>query len=250
MRNINTTTTFKVQNFNVHVNKKNIKGTYLNVLPPYGKVRLSAPLHANDEELKYFVLDKLKWINWQRRKFDQVERQSPREYVSGEDHYLFGHRYRLRLIVSTTQTPRVVIENNSFLQLYARPNTSIKRKETIMHSFYRAQLYPRITKLVQKWHPIIGVEPSEVLIKKMKTRWGVCIRKQKRIWLNLELVKVPPHLIEYIFVHEMLHFIEKRHNDRFHALLSQYIPQWKAYEELLDQLPLGYFKWQDSYLNP
>lgn len=243
MMNTNPTTIFNVQDFDVHIHKKNIKGTYLTVLPPNGKVQVKAPLGTDDQILKNFVLDRLAWITLQRRKFKNVERQTPREYVSGEDHYFLGNRYRLKLIPATLQTPHVAIENKSFLLLYARPNASIKNKEKIMHDFYRAELLRRIPQLVQKWSDRINVTPNEVLIKRMKTRWGSCTPSKKRIWLNLELAKHPPHLLEYIFVHEMVHFLEKKHNQRFYSFMDTFLPEWRAYQEQFSELVFGFFQW-------
>ena len=237
--------TFKTQEFDVQIHKKHVKRTYLRVLPPHGDVRIIAPLSADDDELKDFALRKLRWIRLRRMEFKNVERQAPREYVSGEDYYFLGSRYRLKLISSSLITPHVAIENKSYLQLYARPNTSIKRKEKIMHDFYRAELLKRIPQLIKKWAPRINTTPNEVLIKKMKTRWGVCLPRKKRIWLNLELAKYAPHLLEYVFVHEMVHFLESRHNERFHELMNTFIPPWERYEEQLNELVLGFFKWKD-----
>lgn len=239
------TAIWKIEDFAIHIYRKNIKGTYLSVHPPHGQVKLKAPHDAQDEDLKLFICDKLPWIHIHRRRFSQLERQTPREYVSGEDHYFLGHRYRLRLIVSTRETPRVVIENKSFLKLYIRRNTSVKGKEKIMHHFLRTELYERIPALIEKWAPIIQVRPHEVLIKKMKTRWGTCLPSRKRIWLNLELAKYAPHLLEYVFVHEMVHFLERRHGPRFHRLMTSFLPAWRVYEGELKELVMGFFPCKD-----
>ncbi len=80
-------------------------------------------------------------------------------------------------------------------------------------------------------------------IKQMKTKWGTCNIEQKRIWLNLELAKKPSYCLEYIVVHEMIHLLERHHNDRFLACLDNFMPQWRNYKEELNRLPVSHGEW-------
>jgi hypothetical protein len=77
----------------------------------------------------------------------------------------------------------------------------------------------------------------------MKTKWGTCNIRAHRIWLNLELVKKPVHCLEYIVVHEMLHLLERNHNDRFKLLMDKFMPQWRSYREELNRAPLAHDAW-------
>ena len=77
----------------------------------------------------------------------------------------------------------------------------------------------------------------------MKTKWGTCNIEQKRIWVNLELAKKPTHCLEYIVVHEVIHLLERHHNDRFLAYLDNFIPKWKFYKEELNRLPVSHGEW-------
>src|SRR5690554_2783765 len=86
-----------ISGIEIEVIKKKIKNMYLSVMPPAGKVRISAPIGTNDETIKLFVIKKMSWIKKQIRKFENQPRQSGREYVSGESHYLWGRRYKLEL---------------------------------------------------------------------------------------------------------------------------------------------------------
>jgi predicted metal-dependent hydrolase len=78
--------------------------------------------------------------------------------------------------------------------------------------------------LIEKWEKKMGVIVNESRIKKMKTKWGTCNRQARRIWLNLELAKKPPECLEYILVHEMVHLLERYHNDHFVALMNHFMP--------------------------
>ena len=78
----------------------------------------------------------------------------------------------------------------------------------------------------------------------MKTLWGSANADAARIWLNLELAQKPTSCVEYILVHEMVHFLERRHNDRFHELLDGAMPQWRRYRDELNRAPLGHADWR------
>ena len=90
----------------------------------------------------------------------------------------------------------------------------------------------------------LGVEADSLNIKKMKTKWGSCNIKAKRIWLNLELAKKPPECLEYLLVHEVVHLIERHHNERFKQLMDKHLPQCREHRNLLNSLPLAYEDWQ------
>jgi predicted metal-dependent hydrolase len=78
----------------------------------------------------------------------------------------------------------------------------------------------------------------------MKTKWGSCNCKPiGRVWLNLELAKKPVACLEYIVVHELAHLLERRHDDRFVALMSRVMPQWQVYRAELNDAPLGHEVW-------
>src|SRR5215470_11048882 len=80
--------------------KKDIKNVHLSVHPPAGKVRISAPLRMHVDTIRIFALSKLDWIKQQQKKFRDQERETPREYLNRESHYVWGKRYLLRVIES------------------------------------------------------------------------------------------------------------------------------------------------------
>jgi predicted metal-dependent hydrolase len=191
--------------------KKDIKNIHVGVFPPDGRVRVAAPLKTTDEAIKLLVVSKMNWIKKQQLKFNQQERQTKREYVSGESHYLLGNRYRLN-VIQTDAKPKLEIKRKARIDMYVKPQTSFEVKERLMDSFYRSELKRQLPALVSKWEKITGLSIKEVRIKKMKTKWGTCNPKRQRIWLNLELAKKPFHCIEYVIVHEITHLKEKHHN--------------------------------------
>ena len=234
-------TKIQISNLEIEVIKKNIKNIHLGVYPPNGEIRVSAPLKVNDETLRIFLISKLSWIHKQIKKFSNQERQTKREYVSGESHYFLGKRYLLS-VNQTDKNPKIQITKTS-IELFIMPNTTIYQKEKMFEIFYRDSLTKIIPDLLKKWGKKTDVNVKEVRIKKMKTKWGTCNNKDRRIWLNLELAKKTPHCIDYIFVHELIHLIEKNHTDKFFEILDDIMPKWQSYKDELNQDILGHFTW-------
>jgi predicted metal-dependent hydrolase len=226
----------------VEIVRKKIKNLHLSVYPPNGRVRVSAPLHVDDEAVRMAVISRLPWIKRQQAKFEGQERQSAREYVSGESHYFQGNRYLLNVIYQDAP-PKVILHSNTHLKMVVRPGSDTDKRKRVLMSWYRQQLKQAIPPLLSKWEAIIGVKAAEWRIKQMKTRWGTCNIQQRRIWLNLELAKKSPRCLEYIIVHELVHLLERRHNANFIALMDQFMPQWRLLRDELNQAPLAHEEW-------
>jgi predicted metal-dependent hydrolase len=232
-----------VNGLTVEVVRKNIKNLRLGVYPPAGRVRVAVPLYVNDEAVRLFTISKLTWIKRQQAKFAAQERQSAREFVSGESHYYQGKRYLLNVIYRAG-TPAVHIRNNKVMDLSVRTGSDTAEREGVLTAWYRRRLKEEIPALIAKWEPIIGVKVAEWGVKQMKTRWGTCNIVARRIWLNLELIKKPVHCLEYIIVHEMVHLLERQHNTRFYGYMSKFMPLWQHYRDELNRAPLGDEEWE------
>ncbi|MHB8792900.1 MAG: M48 family metallopeptidase [Thermoleophilia bacterium] len=226
----------------VDVVRKKIKNLHLAVYPPDGRVRVAAPLSVDDEAVRLAVLSRLAWIKRQQNKFEGQDRQSLREYVSGESHFFQGHIYRLNVAYHDGPA-HIVIRNKTSIDLFVREDSDTSQRESALLAWYRLQLKDAIPPLIDKWEAIMGVEVAEWGVKRMKTKWGSCNIEARRIWLNLELVKKPVHCLEYIIVHEMAHLFERLHNDDFIACMDKYMPKWRLYREELNRAPLGHDAW-------
>ena len=226
----------------VEVVRKNIKNLHLGVYPPNGRVRVAAPLVVSDEAVRLAVIGKLGWIQRQQAKFEAQPRQSQREMVSGESHYFLGQRYRLR-VLAYTGPPRIRCSGADFLDLFVRPETTVAQRRRVLEDWYREQLRGQIPALLAQWQPVLGVAAAEWGIKKMKTRWGSCNIRARRVWFNLELAKKPARCLEYVVVHELVHLLERNHNARFQALMDQHLPTWRTCREELNRAPLGHEQW-------
>jgi len=215
---------------------------HLGVYPPEGRVRVAVPLSIDDEAVRLAVISKLGWIRRHQKTFADQPRQSQREMISGESHYFRGRRYRLRLLEHDGPA-RVTRTDSRTLTMHVRPGTPREKREQVLNDWYRHHLKALLPDLIARWEPIVGVQIADWGVKKMKTRWGSCNTQDRRVWLNLELAKKPPHCLEYVLVHEMVHLLERQHNDRFMTLMDQSMPQWRLYRDELNQAPLAHEDW-------
>ena len=220
---------------------KNIKNVHLSVHPPNGRVTISAPRQMDLETIRLFSISKLGWIRKQQAKFENQKREAPREYVTRESHYYLGQRYLLK-VVEHNAAPKVVLKHNS-IELYIRKGATIAQREDLLQGWYRQQLRELIPQYVAKLEKKMNVNVSEIRIRSMKTKWGTCNHEAKRIWLNTELAKKPIESIEYVLVHEMVHLIERNHNETFIAYMDEFLPKWKHLREDLNRSALGHVEW-------
>ncbi|MGF1672144.1 MAG: M48 family metallopeptidase [Rivularia sp. (in: cyanobacteria)] len=227
-----------VGELNIDIVRKKIKNLHLAVYPPDGRVRIATPLNIDDEAVRLFAISKLSWIKKHQANFNTQERQSKREFVSGESHYFQGRRYLLNVIYHQGNT-KVKVRNNTYIDLYVKEGSSETQRKNAMTSWYRKQLKQNIPQLIAKWEQIINVEVEDWGVKQMKTKWGTCNTQAKRIWLNLELAKKDRHCLEYVVVHEMVHLLERSHGERFVALMNKFMPNWRFYKDELNRSALG-----------
>jgi len=235
-----------IRGIEVLVLRKKIKNIHLNVLPPNGAVRVSAPLNMNDDAIHTFLATRLSWIKKQQAKFKGQERQTIRKFVSGESHYFLGKRYLLEVeyIDGKPKKPKVEIVNKKKIVLKVNPGSDSKKREQVLQNWYRKKLREILTPMIKSWQKKIVVEVNFWGIRQMKTKWGSCNEKTKRIWFNLELIKKPEYCIEYVVVHELLHLLERTHNDRFVKLMDLHLPKWRSTKDELNRLILAYEGWK------
>ena len=228
-----TQSVIKVNDMDILVLKKNIKNFHLNVLPPDGKVRISVPTNTTDGAIRAFAITRLSWIRKQIGNFKGQERQTERQYISWESHYFKGNRYLLN-VIHHNASAKIEIRNKKYLDFYVPANHTVTQKEKAMMNRYRQELKKEIPSLLDRWQKTIGVKVNDREVKRMKTVWWTSNREEKRIRLNLELVKKPVECLEYIIVHELVHFLERTHNDRFVAYMDKFMPKRKMYKDELN----------------
>lgn len=234
--------TLTVSGIKVEVVRKDIKNLHLGVYPPHGRVRIAVPIHIDNEAARLAVVNKLSWLRKQIAAFASQPRLSDPEAVSGESWYVFGQRYRLR-VATTKEKPEVRKPTKSRLELHIPARTKKEARLSTLDRWYRGQLRKVAEPLLEKWESKIGVKAEFWGVKRMKTKWGSCNHETKRIWLNSELAKKPVECLELIVVHELLHLLVPKHDQKFLDLMNKHLPNWQALRDQLNSTPLAHEDW-------
>ena len=223
----------------IEVIKKNIKNIHLSVLPPSGKVRVSAPKNITDETIEMFVRTKIGWIKKQQEKFENQPRQSERQYVSGETLYLWGNQYFLQVDYSYKGNSLVL--DGDIAILTVRKESTVKQREAFLNEWYRELLKEELSRLIPKWEKLTGFKCSSWQTKYMTTRWGTCNVQTKKIWINLQLAKKPVECLEYVVLHELAHTKVKNHGSDFVDIMDKFMPYWRDIKKKLNDSTLDYY---------
>jgi predicted metal-dependent hydrolase len=234
-------TQVKLGDIAVDVVLKDIKNIHLSVYPPTGRVRISAPARMNLDTIRVFAISKLGWIKKQQVKLQAQERETPREYLNRESHYVWGKRY-LMTVIEVNESPNVTLKHNKMI-LKVRPGTNEEKRQAIVGEWYRWQLKKMLPPLIEKWEHLMGVQVKRFFVRRMRTRWGTCNPRLNSIRLNTDLAKKPRESLEYVVVHEMAHLLEPSHNANFITLIDQYMPNWQFYRNQLNRLPVNHENW-------
>ncbi len=195
----------------------------------------------NLDTIRVYAISKLTWIKQQQQKLRDQERETQREYLDRESHYVFGKRHMLTVIEE--DAPPSVERKHGKLLLRVRPGMSEQARQSVVEEWYRRLLKEAVPPLIARWEPLIGVKVNRFFVQRMKTKWGSCNHAAGAIRLNTELTKKPRECLEYIVVHEMVHLLEPTHNARFVAQMDRFMPKWRFYRDKLNRLPLRHEDW-------
>ncbi|MCP5059631.1 MAG: M48 family metallopeptidase [bacterium] len=234
--------TIQIGDIVIAMTRKDIKHVHLSVHPPIGRVTLVAPIGTRPEVARAYAISKLGWIRDQQTKLLRQARETSRQFVERESHYLWGRRYLLS-IAQKEAKPSVCLGHRR-ITLTVRPGGSTAKREEVIHGWHKALLHETVPPLIRKWEVKLGVTVSRYFLQRMKTKWGSCNHRAGSIRLNTELVKKPKDLLEYVIVHEMLHLVEPTHSERFVALQGEHYPAWREARAELNALPLSAEAWR------
>lgn len=230
-----------VRGIQIEVVKKDIKNLHIGVYPPIGRVRVAAPQRMDEDQVRLAVIQRLTWIKKRRQQFQNAARQTPREMVTGESHYVWGKRLRLKVIERPGHA-HVEVDGDRLL-LYLPKGSDVVARAKVLQCWQRSELQRTVPPLVERWESVIGRQVQWWGIKRMKTKWGSCNRDTGRLWFNLELAKKHPQSLEYVVVHEMAHLVERNHGQAFAKLMDSLMIDWRARRDALNAAPLADEAW-------
>lgn len=215
--------------------RKRVKRLTLRVYPPDGRVRLTVPTGTSNSVIAATVKERADWIRKHQERFLALPQPGSSLYVTGETHYVAGAPKRLSLPVGRRKGVDLMGDE---LVLYATPACGPSERAARLEGFYRRQLQEALPPLVASWSAAMGVPPPEHRVKRMRTRWGSCNPRARRIWLSLALARRRPELLEYVVVHELAHLRVPDHGPRFRALMKSHMPHWRDLDAELAEWPI------------
>lgn len=232
----------RLGDISVDVVLKDIKNVHLSVYPPTGRVRISAPSHMSMDTIRVFAISKLDWIKKHQKALEKQARQTPRDFVDRESHFVWGKRYLLQ-VRERDEAPSIRLKGNKMI-LTVRPDTESSKRHIILESWYREQIKIAVPSLIAEWEGRMDVVVDRFFVQRMKTKWGSCNPPKRSIRLNTELARKPRECLEYLVVHEMTHLIEPTHNKHFIALMDRFLPNWRTLRDQLNAFPLAHSEWR------
>jgi len=235
--------TIQFGDISIAVTRKDIKHVHLSVHPPSGRVTLVAPTGTRPEVARAYAVSRLGWIRDKQSRLRGQARETPRQFIERETHYVWGRRYLLSVREEDAR-PSVRLSHRRIL-LTVRPGSSRAKRELVMHAWHRSLLHNVVPGLIRKWEPKLRVKVAGYFLQRMKTKWGGCNHRVRNIRLNTELVKKPRDLLEYVVVHEMVHLIAPTHSERFLTLMARHYPSWREARAELNELPLSAEAWSE-----
>ena len=216
----------------IEIVRKPIKHMYMRACATSGDIRVTAPLKMPLHTIQNHLSSKRDWIDKVRTRIARRTKPCPIKMESGEHIPFLGETYPL-MIHGHAAVNRLMIDDSGVMHCFTKTTSHDDRVKSL-HNWYKQQMQALLPELIQKWELIIGVSVLSWGIKPMKTRWGSCNVVARRISLNLHLIKSPLQCLEYVLVHELVHLLEANHSPRFYALMTRFMPAWKAHQKQLE----------------
>ncbi len=218
-----------IDGIEIEVQKKNIKNLHLYVKPPDARVLITCPKRLSNKELERFVSKHYDWLVTKRAEVLSRAENAPKrcKYQTGDSFILWGKEFK----ILRQGAKRFSLEiSDSTAYLFYPDSMSAEKLEAHIKEFYRAELKRKIDILLPLWENKTGLHCSSYQTKDMKTRWGTCNTKTKKLWFSLRLATRDESELNYVILHELVHTAVPNHSADFKALLFKYMPNYREIE--------------------
>lgn len=217
--------------------RKNVKNINLTVKPNL-EVTVSANKQVPLDYIKNFVSSKGKWIEKHLNYYEKTQEisQGKKEYVKGESFTYLGKQYRLKVFQSDQEGVKYL---RGYIHLYVKDTDDLQRKERLMEDWYMERSRFVFMDSLVRMHDLVKaykIDFPQLKVRKMKSRWGTCHINKNYITLNSVLIKSPRDCIDYVALHELIHFKVKGHGKDFYRLLNILMPDWRTKKKILDDV--------------
>ena len=218
---------------------KKIKNIYIRVKSDLN-IYVTAPKRVSKKYIYELVANRKDWI--EERKENIKKKNSydigKKELINGDKIYYLGKCYELNILKSKKEN---IIINEHIINMYVNIkedekfiDVNINRKYKLLETWYKEEALKLFDTLLKKYCLIMALEIKGFTVKKLKSKWGSCDTLKKHITLNLELMKYPVIVSEYIVIHELAHLIEANHSKKFYEIIKKYMPEYKKVKKILN----------------
>jgi predicted metal-dependent hydrolase len=208
---------------------KPIKHLYLRIERDTGRIKISAPRGTKMRTIERFLSEKSSWI---LQKQQTADKRKIRNQQAPNGIKLWGETLDLKIERSHRRS--ITRDQTHCLRVVLLHSDGEAEQQRLLDHYYRLELKEKIAHLSSSWERHLGVSANEYRVKKMRTRWGSCNIRSKRIWLNLWLAEKPIEQFELVLVHELVHLIEAGHGKRFQDLMNRWLPDWRDRDKALN----------------
>jgi predicted metal-dependent hydrolase len=195
---------------------------------------VSMPLRASEKWLDTVLQEKAQWVvekldGWQERVPEAVQ------WVDGESLDYLGEQLTLRVETSLFSAPAQLRKNE--LWVFVKNDHEPHKIEQAVTRWYQQEALPLFKQRVDHYAPLLNVLPRTVKLSNAKTQWGCCTARGT-VHLNLQLIKLPLHLIDYVVVHELAHLREMNHSAAFWQEVESVCPDYLQHRAELKAIAL------------
>ncbi len=223
----------------VQVTRKAIRHLYLRLDAESGALRVSAPRRISCAQVLAFIDDRARWIERQRAR----QAQRPPAFGAAtlpDSIHLLGRAHILEHTTCASlpagRTRITLEEDRLCIHCGAEDRqAACQTARLALREHCRGLLREQLERRVEPWARAMGLSTPIYRIRRMRTRWGTCNIRDRRIWLNLELARMPVEVIDLVVVHELAHLIERGHNARFYHIMTHHYPAWRDWEPELSR---------------
>jgi len=228
------TSTLTVEDLTFEVRWSNRRKTVELSVERDGSLVILAPSGTADSLLKGYVRDKTFWIYTKLAQKEALQHPvTAKEYVTGEGFHYLGKTYRL-LLVDKQDTP-LKLEEGQFKLL----RVEAERGRIHFIRWYTAHAQPWIRRRVERFAARVGAAPNGVEVRELGFRWGSC-GKVGGLNFNWATILLPPSVVEYVIVHELVHLLEPNHTPEFWTRVERALPDYEKRKVWLAEHGAGY----------
>ncbi|MDF2865220.1 MAG: hypothetical protein K0R72_29 [Clostridia bacterium] len=225
-----------VDGINIVIQRKKVKNINLRI----GRdktVKVSANNRIKINKIEEFVKSKKAWINEGLNKIENYIKNNEEdiEYITGSKLKIQNNEYKI--ILATDKKNRAIIQDD-FIYLFTTDISDRNRKKKIIDKLLKSiaiQLFDNsLNEMLELVKPY-SVNRPKLKIRKMRSRWGSCNKSKNIVTINYELVKFSKDCLNYVMLHELIHFLVSGHNKLFYSYLSDLMPDWKEKKKILNE---------------